>query len=352
MRTKDSRINKDFVLSNVANTPIDSQIAIFEKYLGISNVRYLIENNILFCNPLREDSFPTCSFKILSSVNYGYKVWFRDWAEISGKDCFDLVQNMAKCDFNEALELICYHFDLLSLERTTQLKYVMTPTTILELNQKEAKPIEIRIKTIPWGKEHLAFWMQFELCTPEDLANIVPIRNYWVNGVKFNIPKNIGFAYLFGGYDYKIYLPYADKAKGELKFIHNRADIIQGAGEVDFAKSTLFITSSYKDVKVLNKIAKTYDFDFTALAPQAETILIPKEKIAKIKEKFEYVILFHNNDKAGIQAAISQSETYDCLFIHNPIDEPKDPSDMVKLKGLKYTADTIKTLLYHVIPPF
>ncbi len=53
---------------------------------------------------------------------------------------------------------------------------------------------------------------------------------------------------------------------------------------------------------MLKKIAKLYDFDFTAIAPMSETTPIEQKIIDFLKTKFTYVILFHNNDKAGIQA--------------------------------------------------
>jgi hypothetical protein len=157
---------------------------------------------------------------------------------------------------------------------------------------------------------------------------------------------------MFGGFDYKIYLPFADRSKRELKFIHNRADILQGQGKVDFSKRIILLTSSYKDVKLLKKLNKLYDLNITSAAPMSETTPISSKVIDFLKGKFDYVILYHNNDKAGLKAAATQSVLYDCFYIHNPEGEEKDPSDMSRKHGLEYTANTIKTLLYHVVAPF
>jgi hypothetical protein len=84
----------------------------------------------------------------------------------------------------------------------------------------------------------------------------------------------------------------------------------------------------------------------------SETTSILPEKIQKLKERYELLILYHNNDKAGIQSAITQSELYNCIYIHNPIGLPKDPSDLAKEKGLEHLAYIVKNLLYHAIAPF
>jgi len=353
MRGKDSKLTKEFILKNISNDTLSSQIAIFERYLGISNLYSIIKHGGMIVNTLRDDDLPTCTFKVYTNSNGEPKLWFRDWGEIKGKDCFDLVQHLAGCTFAEALELITIHFGLLAGELNTQkFKYVMTPNQILELTRNNTQPVEIRVKTTDWTKEHIDFWKKYELGSEDVVYDTAPIKAYWFNNHKFIVNK-IAFVYWFSDkYDYKIYLPYADKAKRELKFIHNRADIVQGHNQLKFNKSTLIITSSNKDVKVLRKQARVNDFDFEVVAPMSETTPIKKEIIELYKQKYDNIILYYNNDKQGIISAEAHSKLYDCTYVTNPIGDPKDPSDIVKERGSEELRYHLETILYRNIAPF
>lgn len=350
LKGKDSKISKEFILTGIHQDQLMSQIAIFEKYLQISNVYNILTEEQMIVNTLRQDDFPTCSFKLFNNGGQ-IKLWFRDWGEPKGMDCFDLVQRLASCGFSEALELIAFHFGLLSAEKLVQFKYVMTPTQILDLVKKQSRPTELRIKSTDWTKEHIDFWKQYGLEREDVVYDTIPIKLYWYNKSRFTVNK-IGFAYRFSdNYDYKIYLPYADKTKGELKFIHSRADIVQGENQLKYNKRVLIITSSNKDVKVLRKQARIYDFDFEVVAPMSETIPISKEKIDFFNSKYDYILLYYNNDKQGLESAEVHSKLYGCLYIVNPVDWPKDPSDVCKHLGEDSLTKFLEEAL-DFIPPF
>jgi hypothetical protein len=350
MKGKDSKISKEFILESISNDALTSQIAIFEKYLGISGIYKIIKEKEMIVNPLRKDDFPTCTFKVYYNNDIP-KLWFRDWAESKGMDCIDLVKRLANCDYNSALELIAYHFSLLSAERQATLKYVMNPKQILELNKSTSKMTQLRIKSIGWSKEHINYWKQYELDEEDVVYDTVPIKAYWYNGIKFNINK-IAFAYTFGNYNYKIYIPFADRKKKELKFIHNRADIIQGENQLKYDKRTLIITSSNKDVKVLRKQARVNNFDYEVVAPMSETTPISKEKMDFYKSKYEYILLYYNNDERGIINSTEHSKRYDIPYIVNPKGTPKDPSDFVKELGSERLTMFLREQLFKNIPPF
>lgn len=350
MKGKDSKISKEFILTEISPDILMSQIAIFEKYLGISNIYTILTEEQMIVNTLRKDDFPTCTFKVYNNGGK-IKLWFRDWGEPNGMDCFDLVQRLASCGFNEALELIAFHFGLLSAEKETEFKYVMTPIQILDLVKKQSKITELRIKSTDWTKEHIDFWKQYGLEREDVIYDTIPIKLYWYNKSRFTVNR-IGFAYTFSNsYDYKIYLPYADKTKGELKFIHNRADIVQGERQLQYNKRVLIITSSNKDVKVLRKQARVNDFDFEVVAPMSETTPIAKDKIAFFNTKYDYILLYYNNDKQGIESAIAHSKLYNCPYIVNPVDYPKDPSDVCKNLGEEKLTEFLTSVL-DIIPPF
>ena len=54
------------------------------------------------------------------------------------------------------------------------------------------------------------------------------------------------------------------------------------------------ITKSLKDVMVL------YEFNIPAIAPNSETLFISDKQLEKLKSKFKNIIVFYDNDCAGI----------------------------------------------------
>ena len=343
-----SYLSREFILSKVTEEQI------FEKYLNI-NVTSLIDNG-MFCNPLRSDTNPTCTFKVINS-----RLKFRDWADTGAMDCFDLVQHICNdCSFLDALRIISHHFSLLGAETDNELRYILPPDKLREVKQKQSNKIDLKIKRIDWTKAHLKFYQQFGLELQDLEEDTFPIKCYWVNGIKYEL-KTLMFAYHFKDkssetypYDYKIYCPYADRKSNEFKFIHNNADIIQGESGLKFDKRTLLITSSFKDVKVLRKVQRLYcdkyDFNFEVAAPMSETTPIKKEKINFLKSVYENILLYHNNDAAGLRAAETQSQLYGCGYIMNPPEYDKDPSDIVKTFNYDELAKVLDELLNPKIP--
>lgn len=338
---RNSFITKDFVFSKV------SQIDVFEKYLKISINNLL--NGQLFCNPLRTDKNPTCSFKVYPNKIYpeGYIIWFRDYADTEGYDCIGLVQRIANnCSFFDALCLISHHFSLLSDEDDQIFKYVIDPDKIKEIYQKASAITSIQIKRILFERKHLQYWNQYHL-DKEDLEDdVVAIKCYWLNGIRYNPAQDLGFAYTFGNEKFKIYNPLANKHKSEIKFLHNSIDILQGENKLKFDRDLLIITSSYKDVKILRKIDNLYDLNYETIASMSETTIPPKEKIDFYKTKYKSILLYYNNDRAGIEAMDTQSKELGIEYIVNPTNMPKDISDISKEFGFDKAVETINNLLY------
>lgn len=154
------------------------------------------------------------------------------------------------------------------------------------------------------------------------------------------------FAYHFGGYDYKIYIPQANKQKGELKFLHNNSTILQGENELLYNQPLLILTSSYKDVKVLRKIEEEYGFGYEVVATMSETIAPKKEKMEFLKTKYSNILLWYNNDNAGINAMQAQATQFGIDYLQHNSNLPKDISDIVKLIDYPTAIETVHKLLY------
>jgi len=339
MEGKPSCISKEYILSKI------SAVDIFEKYLGISVADKL--DGRIFHNPLREDANPTCTIK---SYPNGI-IWFRDWSDSQGYNCFGLVQKIAHCKYFDALCLISKHFSLLSEENNELYKYILEPEKVIELYAKEEKPTLLQIKRIGWSSKHIQYWREYHLEIEDLEDDVSPIKCYWLNNNKYYPKNGLGFAYYFGEYDYKIYNPLASRKLGQIRFIHNNTKIFQGERQLKFDKPQLIITSSYKDVKVLRKIERLNNLGFECVAPMSETSL-PKERLEELRKKYLNVYLYHNNDKAGVDAMLSQSAKYTLSYFHNPIGMDKDISDVSKNRGLDEATKVIKQLTNDNFIPF
>lgn len=342
LKSRDSYISKEYIFTKI------TQQQVFEKYLGIS-ISSLLDGT-LFCNPLRDDTIPTCTFKVyVNSKSYpeGYFINFRDWADNRGYDAIGLVQKIANnCSYMDALCLIAHHFNLLSAEDELEFQYVLNTDRMREVVKMSQKEVNLRITRKPFEKQHIEFWKQYHLDIEDLEDDVFAISCFWLNNERHNPARNLGFAYHFGDYNYKVYNPLAKKQLGQIKFMHNNARILQGENKLKFDKDLLILTSSYKDVKLLRKIDKLYDMNFECAATMSETTKPIKESIDFFKTKYRNILLYYNNDDAGLKAAKSQSEEFGLEYIVNPENLPKDITDISKELGFDFAVETINNLLY------
>jgi hypothetical protein len=193
----------------------------------------------------------------------------------------------------------------------------------------EEKSINIR-QIKPNGK-HFDYWEQYGISKATlNKYQVMAISHFWIDGKRIT-PYGVTFAYNFGNKKYKILQP--DSA---FKWISNcSVEILQGYAQLPETGDLLIITSSLKDVMVLNELG------YTAVAPQAESSIIPNKVLKKLKGRFKKIILYYNNDDAGLRSM----DKYNLPQIHNPMGLPKDPSDIVKDYNLDKAREVIQNLL-------
>jgi len=126
----------------------------------------------------------------------------------------------------------------------------------------------------------------------------------------------------------KLYFP---QAKGRGRFVSNvNNTIVQGWTLLPKNGSNkLFITKSYKDILIFNLLG------YWAIAPNSEHSFIPEKVMKKLETRFPNRYIWFDNDQGGIRGAQSFAEKFNLSLTHNPIGEPKDPSDYVKKYSLQ-----------------
>lgn len=327
-------ITKDYILSKV------SEEEIFTKYLGIEPT-----DRGSFVNPLRSsDDNPGCGFYVNPQGTWK----FIDRAAGYNWDCFNVVEFAYQLNFKEALIRIAVDFNLIQ----------GNASNIYITNKPRAKKIqtEIRIKRRKWTIKDYKFWKSYHI-TPERLEffQVSPVLQAWLSdehgalklayGHKDSDP---GFAYHFGGYDYKLYFPLRQKGK----FLHVKSAILQGYSQLPDFGDNLLYTKSFKDVMCIDIFS--IEFDLYSVAPMSETVVVDQETFKDLYNRFENQGTLFDFDRAGIRLMQKYKQEYSlqpymfglefrtALFGKQPL---KDFADYVKIKGLDETRRLIERFL-------
>jgi hypothetical protein len=286
------------------------------------------EVNLKFCSELRKDTYPTCSIQA-----YEGRLFYKDFATGESFDDIGYIQKKYNVDFLKALAFINRDFNLdLSGQLEDSLPtmaFFGIPDKSIDIHALAKETAQIKVQIRPWDKViDGTYWKDKYGFTVAQLKyfNIFPIKYFWINNKLYSGSKNT-YGYYFGTEEglerWKIYQPLGPKDK---KWFSNIGKtILQGYKQLPDSGDLLFITSSLKDVVTLRKLG------FYAIAPSAESTIIPEDIIAELKRRFKHVVIFYDNDDPGIVSADKHSKLYDVKSISVPItSKTKDPSDFVE----------------------
>ena len=304
------QIDKDFIFSRLTEEDIFG-------FYGIPVQRGK------FCSPLRRDRRPTCNF--YRSRNN--QLIYRDWGTNHRFDAIGLVQWKFNLSFGQALIRIWADM-LVSGNPSLPASYGKTEY----ISKKE--PARIRVKRRPWTMDD-AQWWQIHGISLNTLRfyNVSPIERAWLNGEPFyvNNPKDVCYAYHFGFEEYKLYFPMRD----EFRFISS-SSAIQGWHQLPPTGRWVVITKSLKDVMLL------HEYSIAAIALHSEALVPSDDLLEKLKERFEYAVLFYDNDRQGITAMQQAKSKMPCIWIPRKAGSPKDITDYRAAYGYVKTLDLIK----------
>ena len=132
---------------------------------------------------------------------------------------------------------------------------------------------------------------------------------------------------------WRIYMP----TKKSYRFLSNWSkNMIQGAHMLSESGELVVITKSMKDVMLL------YELGIPAIAPNSESTFLSKLQLEKLKKRFNNVVLFYDNDLAGISAMnrIRKEHNIDCIWLPRTL--AKDISDVYKKHGKEATLNIIE----------
>lgn len=262
-----------------------SQEEVYVKYLGFC------ELNQKFCNPLRNDKDPQCSFYWHEGV-----LFFNDFAYKKIYTCISVVMESENISYGRALEKV-YNLFLGTGESVSKPKVIYRPK-----ETKQYKDIQCKIQ--PFTKIDVDYLKQFGITREfTKKAKWYSIKQVWINGELTYTYSNYNpcIGYYFSG-RWKLYF-YLNK---EWRFLSNTTkDDIQGWDMLPATGDILIITKSFKDVGTL------YEQETSSIAPQAESILLPQHIITELKSRFKKIYSLMDYDNTGILLAWQMRKIYE-----------------------------------------
>ncbi len=306
-----------------------SEEQIIEYYLGIE-----INFNRLYTNPLRStDERPGCKFYISKDTG---RIKFRDYAEQWDEDCFGIVMRIERCNFPRALEKIAETFGIYDRKRSGLIPVLPSKEKSLRVIKDKTN---ITIRPRKWNKLDAKYWNSFHINKLDlEEANVMPIQLAWIvediarliYEYKEDDPC---YAYIFPDKTVKLYFPFREVGR----FLGN-SRYVQGYNLLPKRGTNLIITKSYKDVLCMKK------FGISAIAPQAEGILIDVELMIELKNRFDNIHSLYDWDRAGIKGALRMNKEYGIPYLFFT------RSGLVKVKvdfGIKDFAENLSKFGIH-----
>jgi hypothetical protein len=306
---------------------------IFQKYLGISDINYF------FRSPLRNDSNPTCNLFI---GRKGQMLYIDFGKSNSVCDGIGFVSQMYNISFTDTLNKISHGFNLplgLSGIVNTDIKPVITLDSCIK--KEDLPKSDILIKTRKFEEYDLYYWNSYGIT----LNTLKQFNVYAVNTVYRynkivwrNREDNPIYCYRFNDNKKKCYRPLEKNKKYKFVTSSEISSILQGYTNLPDTGDLLIITKALKDVMCL------YELGYTSVAPNAESYNIDDLIIEELKNRFKKIIVFYDNDEAGITNGNYLADLYSMEIIFLPAEEAKDISDYYKKYGKEKTVSILKIL--------
>lgn len=286
------------------------------------------------------------------------KLYARDFGGYFWGDCFDAAafcthSNTSGKAFGVLLERI---INDMGLDQTHSKKRVMF--SINNINRFEKSKLTIDVNVRDWNVNDKAFWYdRFSIHSQLlDEYHVFPVNNYFINGLlRYSYDsRNPCYAYYFGIdengiHNWKLYFPYADKSKGERKFIQN-CSVIEGALHIRKADAGIII-KSYKDVIGLELIIRYLHLPLLALGASSESTILTPYQHTQIMEYVPILYTLSDYDRTGIRFAWKMRKAYNTIPLFftngrfgNPDFKAKDLTDNLELYGLDNMSNLVNNI--------
>lgn len=305
-----------------------SDVNIYEYFYG-SNIKANTAHKCCF----HSDSTPSLHFKRLSSD----KLIYNCFGCGQKGDVFSFVSNLHNISYKEAVKLVV---DTLEGNKSDYIKIKPIDDFKFEISNTEIYPYFRK-----FSESDLNYWNTFCISLKTlNKYNVNVCDRVFMFGKKDPLelkysPSNPIFSYTFRTGGYKVYRPLNPTKRGKFFSNVNEWDV-QGLAQLPESGKTLIITSSLKDVMVIDEC------ELPSIAPQGEGISIPEKIVDYLYACFEDIYVLYDSDDAGYKYSKKISEQFGFKSIFIPEEfGVKDISDFAKKYGLEKTKSLLQKLV-------
>lgn len=338
------------VLKNVLENRVITKRDIYSRVNSLEIFKNYCENfkvGVDFNSPFRQDSTP--SFAIIEGKT---EYIFKDLGTGESGDCFDFVSQLYNLSYFETLSKIATDFNFPKSHGYFFKDMSHIKTSVKEMTDEELQALlsvnkksVLKVKVREWCKEDALYWKS-QGVTYKTLQyyNVKPIEYIFVGD---HITKADTHAYVFiemkdDVETYKIYQPFNKKG---LKWLSSHdSSVWQGWTQLPKKGTDLIITKSMKDVMSIVSVLKV-----PAVAMQSENTKPKYQVIEELKERFENIYVFYDNDfdkdvNLGRMLATNlMQQIGGCYNIEIPDEyQSKDFSDTILKHGVDKTLEIIR----------
>lgn len=317
------KYNPDDVLKRLSDTRI------YEHYFNES-----IRPNTAYNCCFHKDTTPSLHFKRMPS---GLLIYNCFGCGAKG-NVFNFVKDLQQISYGDAIKEVVD-----TLEGNTTKKYTKDDFEDQFFSQRNITEIYPYFRKM--SDSDLSYWNNFHISLKTlNKFNVNVCDRVFIFGKKNPlelkyISSNPIFSYTFRRDGFKIYRPLNPTKMGKFFGNVNEFDV-QGLAQLPKNGETLIITSSLKDVMVLDELG------YNAIAPQGEGIDIPDKIMDFLIASFTNIYILYDTDEAGFKYANKLGNKYNLKTIF--IDEKyktKDISDFIRKYGIDNTIELLHKLV-------
>jgi len=319
-------LNKEEITHDTINKYI-SDYDIFSHYAGFS-----FELGKVYNSPLRNDNTP--SFGIFTTSDG--KLMYNDFGKSDSGDVIKFVR--LKCNLKSFKEALMKIYTEMVLGTHFIQKSLRTPK-----NNLKRHPAKIAVQRRNYNKIDKEYWSRFKVVDRKLLKEleIDPVKYVFIDDKVVWIHDETNPIYVIKVYDkLKTYRPLETNKKykwlGSLTKNH-----IMGWKQLPPTGNLVIVTKSFKDIAVLKGLG------YNAISPSSENTMLPEKVINELKQRFKRIIIFFDNDAAGIAGAEKYNVKHNLENIMLPHKyTQKDIAEFIEAHGTEYTGQLINDLIY------
>lgn len=308
------------ILSHESINTYISDYDIYSFYLGGS-----FKIGQAFNSPFHKDRTPSFAIHEIS----GGKLLYKDFAKGLNGNVIGFVKEINNLSNNEDALLRIYKDLIFNKNRK--------PLDPLKVKKEyKSRSVDLGVKRQDFNQTDLDWWEQFNI--KKDILvkfEVSPAKYLFVGPHIKHEYRLDNPIYVYTVYDkLKIYRPLAKKT--EKWYGSLTRNYIHGYKQLPETGDLLIITKSLKDLMCL------HSFGYTAISPSSEGTLVPEHIMNKLKKRFKKIIVFYDNDEAGINYSKRMCDRYTLNSRSIPLEyEEKDTTDFFK----RYKKEKTKELL-------